>query len=292
MTDTKKPTVSIGMPVYNGAKYIKEALDSLLAQTYTDFELIISDNASTDSTQAICEEYASKDNRIRYIRQNENIGAVKNFQFVLDESVGEYFMWAAHDDLWGKSFIDNALNLLLEDSNIGFVFPSFQLVSINKNLFIPFESNIFNFLKNKDAHTRILGFANLHHESHKCNLVYSMFRKNIIKEALKIQNISNDGLLSMILLNNTRSILMDDICFFKRYENCIPGYTKNYKYYIKYIGYKVFKKKNKRFSKQVDDFYSKAKILFPFLKQELQIIKNNYNQINFDSNYKISNDIK
>jgi len=72
------------MPVYNGEKYIREALDSLLAQTFTDFELIISDNASTDGTQVICEEYAARDPRIRYVRQRENRGAVANFRFVLD----------------------------------------------------------------------------------------------------------------------------------------------------------------------------------------------------------------
>ncbi|WNC86000.1 glycosyltransferase family 2 protein [Thermosynechococcus sp. QKsg1] len=89
--------LSIGMPVYNGAKFIREALDSLLAQTFTDFELIISDNASTDETEAICREYAAKDKRIRYVRQAQNLGAAANFKYVLDEARGEYFMWAAAD---------------------------------------------------------------------------------------------------------------------------------------------------------------------------------------------------
>jgi glycosyltransferase involved in cell wall biosynthesis len=97
--EKKVPKVSIGMPVYNGEPFIREALDSLLAQTFTDFELIISDNASTDGTEAICREYAAKDDRIRYVRQPENRGALANFQFVLDEAVGEYFMWAAADDI-------------------------------------------------------------------------------------------------------------------------------------------------------------------------------------------------
>lgn len=99
------PQVSIGMPVYNGEPFIREALDSLLAQTFTDFELIISDNASTDGTEAICRDYAAKDKRIRYVRQAENRGAAANFQFVLDEAVGEYFMWAAADDVWDRQWI-------------------------------------------------------------------------------------------------------------------------------------------------------------------------------------------
>ena len=92
------------MPVYNGEKYIKSALNSLLAQTLIDFELIISDNASVDRTEEICREYEAKDKRIRYIRQKKNRGPIWNFSFVLQKSVGTFFMWAAHDDLWDKSF--------------------------------------------------------------------------------------------------------------------------------------------------------------------------------------------
>jgi len=99
------PKVSIGMPVYNGEKFIHDALNSILAQTFTDFELIISDNGSTDSTEAICRVYAEKDDRIRYVRQVENKGGLFNFKFVLDEAVGDYYMWAAHDDVWDIEWI-------------------------------------------------------------------------------------------------------------------------------------------------------------------------------------------
>ncbi|ADR19063.1 glycosyltransferase family 2 protein [Calditerrivibrio nitroreducens] len=116
----KKPQVSIGMPVYNGAKFISEALDSLLAQTFTDFELIISDNASTDETEAICREYAAKDKRIRYIRQRENLGAAANFKYVLDQAEGEYFMWAAADDVWDKKWIEKLLPISIINHCIAF----------------------------------------------------------------------------------------------------------------------------------------------------------------------------
>jgi glycosyltransferase involved in cell wall biosynthesis len=99
------PKVSIGMPVYNGAPFIREALESLINQTYTNFELIISDNASTDQTGIICQEYAGRDSRIRYVLQNENLGAISNFQFVLDEAAGKYFMWAAADDCWSQDWL-------------------------------------------------------------------------------------------------------------------------------------------------------------------------------------------
>lgn len=112
------PLVSIGMPVYNGEKFIREALDSLLAQTFTDFELIISDNASTDSTEAICREYASRDARICYIRQTENMGAAQNFQFVLNQAGGKYFMWAAHDDIWDEKWLEVLLSAITPEDMV------------------------------------------------------------------------------------------------------------------------------------------------------------------------------
>lgn len=104
-----KPLVSIGMPIYNGERYVREALDSLLAQDYEDFELIISDNASTDSTFAICQEYSERDKRIRLHRNKMNIGASKNFNSVFELSSGKYFMWVAHDDFWDRTYIRKCL---------------------------------------------------------------------------------------------------------------------------------------------------------------------------------------
>ena len=97
------PKISIGMPIYNGASYIDQAINSVLNQTFKDFELIISDNASTDNTENICKKYLSLDNRIHYLRQKKNIGGINNFKFVLDSSVGKYFMWLAADDVLGNS---------------------------------------------------------------------------------------------------------------------------------------------------------------------------------------------
>ena len=102
----KQPQVSIGMPVYNGEKSICKALDSILDQTFTDFELVISDNASTDKTISICREYLKTDNRILYFRQPENCGAQNNLNLVLKEACGEYFMWAACDDFRSRDCLE------------------------------------------------------------------------------------------------------------------------------------------------------------------------------------------
>lgn len=109
------PKVSIGMPVYNGEQFIRGALDSLLEQSFSDFELIISDNASTDGTEEICRKYVNRDRRIRYTRQPLNLGAYANFKFVLDEARGEYFMWAACDDTRSADFIELNFKFLSEN---------------------------------------------------------------------------------------------------------------------------------------------------------------------------------
>ena len=112
------PFVSIGLPVFNGEKYLESALDSLLSQDYPNFELIISDNASTDRTAQICARYAERDTRIRYYRNASNLGAEENFNHVFRLSRGDYFMWAAHDDLWHTTYVTRCLEGLMEDRNI------------------------------------------------------------------------------------------------------------------------------------------------------------------------------
>jgi glycosyltransferase involved in cell wall biosynthesis len=92
------PLVSVGLPVYNGERYLSRALDSILEQSLSDFELIISDNASSDTTEAICRDYARRDPRIRYVRQRENLGAPRNWNFVVHEARGRYFKWASASD--------------------------------------------------------------------------------------------------------------------------------------------------------------------------------------------------
>jgi glycosyltransferase involved in cell wall biosynthesis len=100
------------MPVYNGARYLEEAVRSLLNQTERDFLLLISDNCSTDETPEICTGLAAQDPRIRYAKQEVNIGATRNFEYVLRAADSPFFMWAAHDDQWAPDFIEEALRLL------------------------------------------------------------------------------------------------------------------------------------------------------------------------------------
>ena len=112
------PRLSIGLPVYNGEDYLAESLDALLGQTYEDFELIISDNASTDGTGDMCRRYAKQDTRIRYVLQPENLGLARNHNFVFQESRGELFKWAAADDLYGQDLLQRCVDALDEHPDV------------------------------------------------------------------------------------------------------------------------------------------------------------------------------
>jgi glycosyltransferase involved in cell wall biosynthesis len=112
------PAVSIGLPVYNGARYLGEAVDSLLAQTFEDFELIISDNGSTDETEQICRGYAGDDPRVRYMRCETNRGLLWNFRYVLELARAPRFKWMAHDDVCAPEFLARCVEELDADPEL------------------------------------------------------------------------------------------------------------------------------------------------------------------------------
>jgi len=112
------PSVSVGLPVYNGEGYVRVAIDSILNQTLQDWELIICDNASTDGTQRICEEYAARDSRLRYFGSPSNIGAANNYRRTLELSQGRYFKWIASDDYCGPEFLERCKRVLDDSPDI------------------------------------------------------------------------------------------------------------------------------------------------------------------------------
>jgi glycosyltransferase involved in cell wall biosynthesis len=126
---TASPKLSIGLAVYNGENYIKEALDSILAQTFEDFELIITDNASTDKTHEICTEYAAKDQRIRYYRNEQNLGASRNQSLSFELSRGKYFKLAAHDDICAPDFFQKCVAVLDQNPDVVLCYPQTKIIN-------------------------------------------------------------------------------------------------------------------------------------------------------------------
>ena len=111
----ESPLVSVGLPVYNGERFLRQSLESVLAQTYENFELIISDNASTDGTDAICREFAARDTRIRYVRNSRNMGAAYNFDKVVELARGELFRLHTHDDIMAPPLLERCVSVLMQE---------------------------------------------------------------------------------------------------------------------------------------------------------------------------------
>ena len=112
------PAISFGLPVFNGALYLRRAIDSILAQTFTDFELIVSDNASTDATAQIIREYAKRDPRIRRYRQKINIGIGNNWTFVAEQARGKYFKWVSANDEYEPALAADCLEVMQADPEV------------------------------------------------------------------------------------------------------------------------------------------------------------------------------
>lgn len=123
--------ISLGMPVFNGENYIEPAIRSIMDQTYQDFELIISDNASSDRTEEICREFMNQDQRIRYYRNHSNIGAARNFNCTVMKAKGEFFKWAAHDDVLSPIYLERCLNVLENDESLVLCYPKTILMDSN-----------------------------------------------------------------------------------------------------------------------------------------------------------------
>ena len=122
------PKVSIGLPVYNGENYLELALQSLLDQTFPDLEIIVSDNGSTDRTDAICRQYAAQDSRIRYYRNEKNLGASRNFNLTFERARVQYFKWAAHDDLVAPTYVQRCVEVMDEDPSVVLCFSRTQVI--------------------------------------------------------------------------------------------------------------------------------------------------------------------
>lgn len=140
---TRTATVSIGVPVYNGARFLATSLESLLAQTYEDIEFVISDNGSTDETEEICRDAASRDVRVTYLRSPTNRGASWNYRNVADQTSGRYFKWATHDDLLAPTYIERCVAVLDEaPSSVALVYPRTQIIDENGSILRDYADNL------------------------------------------------------------------------------------------------------------------------------------------------------
>ena len=214
------PRVSIGLPVYNGEKYLEKALDSILNQSYKDFELIISDNASTDGTKRICESYLNKDNRIRYYRSDNNMGAAWNFNRVFQLSSGKYFKWAAHDDVLTSDFLLRCVEVMDKDPSIVLCHSKIQIINEKEEVIKdhPHSSdNINKHLTNISCCEPHLRFADLISYAHPCIEIFGLLRPDILSQTPLIAgHIGSDRNLLAELGLHGRFYRVQEYLFFSR----------------------------------------------------------------------------
>lgn len=208
------PLVSIGVPVYNGEKYLRRALDSLLAQNYPKIELIVSDNASTDNTQAICREYAAVDSRLCYYRNEANIGMLSNFAKVLRLAGGAYFMWAAADDYWAPDFVLTMINELERHPEAGVAMSAVDLVDEESALVatVRFEGALNP--NSFDHHQMFLAVTALGRKIRKYNFfIYGLFRRDILSKAMRfyVDTVAGDRLFICMMALITRFRYVDKV---------------------------------------------------------------------------------
>lgn len=222
-----KHLLSIGMPVYNGEKYIRQAFDSLLAQDFKDFELIISDNASTDNTTEICKQYLEKDKRIKYYRNEVNIGGAANFNNLINYATTPYFMWAAHDDMWESSYISKLINIMKSNKSIVLAFSDFDNIDEDGNQ-IRVYPKILKLSSSETIFKRLFKFIMFKESDGKANLIYGIMRLNRLKEIggfnKSLGEFAADDLWLFSMLFKGNFYITDELLFHKRI--CFKGYER------------------------------------------------------------------
>jgi len=172
-TNPVSPRISLALPVYNGEKFIAGAIRSILSQDYCDFELIITDNASSDKTPEICREFAALDSRIRYFRNDRNLGAGPNYNLGFHLSTGEYFKWCSSDDLLTPNFIGACLRVLETNPQVALAYGTTQSIDQNGNE-IPLVGSTMPDTRDEDPARR---FRNIINRVGTCYEIFGMFRR-------------------------------------------------------------------------------------------------------------------
>jgi glycosyltransferase involved in cell wall biosynthesis len=203
--------ISIGLPVFNGGKYLENAIKSLLSQTYQHFELIISDNCSTDETSLICSKYVQLDSRLVYIKQNANIGAYNNFIFTLNQAKYEYFMWAAADDEWHIDFLKHNLLNLTTNNKVVVSFSGIECKKTTSDFSEYINLSRINEIDNKFELIKELLTQK------KYNLfIYGLFKKDILRQCFSHHTEFIDRwLLLPIVISDYKIALTDEVLYYR-----------------------------------------------------------------------------
>jgi glycosyltransferase involved in cell wall biosynthesis len=196
MIANRIPPISVGLPVYNGERYLEETLKSILSQTYEDFTLLICDNASTDRTQEICQTYASQDSRIQYFCNEENIGVARNFNRVFNLSKSKYFKWIACDDIIASEFLRVCEAMLDNEPEVILAYPKTKLIDETGEVIGSYEDGL-----NLVSHTPHGRFLQVFHNIWLVNPVFGLIRSEVLKKTHLFGNYPHSDLVFLAELS-------------------------------------------------------------------------------------------
>ncbi len=176
MNERCEAPVALGLPVYQGETYLAETLDNLLAQEFGDFELLISDNASTDGTAEICREYLSRDRRIHYIRSPRNLGAARNYNQVFQRTGGRFFKWVSYDDLLAPSYLARCVEVLdAAPPSVALCYPRTTIID-GRGAVVRYHNDDFD-IRGDEPAARIMQFAR---KWSWCNPCFGLHRRSVL----------------------------------------------------------------------------------------------------------------
>jgi len=212
------PKVSIGLPVYNGEKYIRFALDSIINQTFSNFEIIISDNASTDSTEEICREYVNKDSRVKYFRNETNLGAARNYNIVVELSKGEYFKWAAHDDMIAPDYLEKCIVVMEQYQDVSLCYTRRTIIDEHGNKVKFIEDKLF--FNDEKVSVRYKKFMKrFRHTTEYCDPVFGLIRMSVLKQTTLIGDYHTSDIIQLAqLLLRGKFYEINDPIFLRRFH--------------------------------------------------------------------------
>ncbi len=219
----RKPEVSVGMPVYNGEKYLEKSILSVLNQTYDNFELIISDNASVDKTPEICQEFALKDKRIKYYRNEINLGASKNYNSVFNLASGKNFRWQNADDIAAPELIRKCLQVIEENEDTVLCYGKTCLIDENDKNIEEYEDHLdLRSPRPSDRYIKFFQSIGL------TNAIYGLMRRDAVRQTALMGNfIASDYNFMAELVLYGKFLEIPEILFYRRIHPEASSWDKN-----------------------------------------------------------------
>ena len=221
----KKPLVSIGIPTYNRAELLKRSIESALSQDYKNIEILISDNASTDKTQIVCQHYVQKDVRIKYVQHSTNRGPGENFSYVLLNATGQFFMWLGDDDWLDSNYVTRCVNQLINDETFSLVS---GLAKYYKGDINCYDGSVFNLLSN----LWWLRMISYYWQVADNGMFYGVMRTHQIRQVKMVNTMGGDWLLIANIVFMGKVKVFPDISVHRE----LGGASTNFKKIVESLG--------------------------------------------------------